>query len=111
MGAAVLVAAAAIALPVTTNIILSRLPELMQSPNALWQLGGLGLVMFAAFAVQAIPIYFVDYRGHVMGARIEAQVRRDLFEHCSRRCWGWQKGGPCWSSPIAYPRYGMQIVF
>ncbi len=84
MLAALLVAVAAVALPVTTNIILSRLPDLVQSPNALWQLGGLGLVMFAAFAVQAIAIYFVDYRGHVIGARIEAQVRRDLFEHCQR---------------------------
>lgn len=84
MLAAVVVAVAAIAVPVIANIILSHLTDLMRSSNALWQLVGLGLVMLAAFTVQAISSYIVDYQGHVMGARIEAQVRRDLFEHCQR---------------------------
>ncbi|MDV3253155.1 ABC transporter ATP-binding protein/permease [Devosia sp. BK] len=82
VGAAVLVAAAAIALPVTTNVIILRLPELLQSQDAFGQLAGFGAIMLAAFLVQILAVYFVDYKGHVMGARIEAQVRRDLFEHC-----------------------------
>ena len=82
MGAAVLVAGAAIALPVTTNLIISRVPDLLLAPDAFDQLLGLGTIMLAAFVVQTLAVYFVDYRGHVMGARIEAQVRRELFEHC-----------------------------
>nr|WP_223217257.1 ABC transporter ATP-binding protein [Rhizobium cauense] len=84
MSAAVLIAAAAIALPVTTNVIISRMPDLMRAPDMFAQLFSLGIVMLAAFVVQAIAIYFVDYKGHVMGARIEAQVRRELFEHCQK---------------------------
>lgn len=84
MSASVLVAAAAIALPVTTNVIISRMPELMRAPDMFAQLFSLGIFMLAAFVVQAIAIYFVDYKGHVMGARIEAQVRRELFEHCQK---------------------------
>lgn len=84
LGAAVLVAAAAIALPVTTSVIVSRLPELLSAPDAVSQLLTLGGVMLLAFVVQTLAVYFVDYKGHVMGARIEAQVRHDLFEHCQR---------------------------
>lgn len=84
MAAAILVAGAAIALPVTTNIIISRLPALLEAPDAIGQLLGLGGVMLLAFVIQTLAVYFVDYRGHVMGARIEAQVRRDLFEHCQK---------------------------
>ena len=81
---AVLVSLTALALPLIANHIVSRLPELASSPDAVGQLLGLGGVLLAIFAVQALATYFVDYRGHVMGARIEAQVRSELFEHCQK---------------------------
>lgn len=84
IGGAALVSATAIALPLLVNRIVARLPELTQAPDAVGQLLGLGAIMLAVFAVQAIATYFVDYRGHVMGARIEAQVRKELFEHCQK---------------------------
>jgi ATP-binding cassette subfamily B protein len=79
-----LVSVTAIALPVLANLIIARLPELAGMPDALWQLLGLGGFLLAVFAVQALATYFVDYRGHVMGARIEAQVRSELFAHCQK---------------------------
>ncbi|WP_338723480.1 ABC transporter ATP-binding protein [Devosia sp. XK-2] len=84
LASAVLVSVTAIALPVLANLIIARLPELAGTPDASWQLLGLGGFLLAVFAVQALATYFVDYRGHVMGARIEAQVRSELFAHCQK---------------------------
>ncbi|SMQ63707.1 ATP-binding cassette, subfamily B [Devosia lucknowensis] len=79
---AMLVAAAALALPLMTNLIVSRLADLRTAPDAIWQLLLIGGLMVGVFLVQALATYFVDYQGHAMGAKIEAQVRQDLFEHC-----------------------------
>lgn len=84
LACAVLVAATAIALPLCASLITTRLPELAQSEGAVNQILLLGGVMLAIWLVQALATYFVDYQGHVMGARIEADVRRELFEHCQK---------------------------
>ena len=81
---AVLVAATAVAMPLIANHIINRLPELAKAPDALQQILSLGVIMLGVFLVQALATYFVDYQGHAMGARIEAQVRRELFEHCQK---------------------------
>ena len=85
---AVLVSLTALALPLIANHIVKRLPELAGSSDAIGQLLVLGGVLLIIFAVQALATYFVDYRGHVMGARIEAQVRSELFEHCQKLSFG-----------------------
>lgn len=85
---AVFVAATAIALPLLANHIVGRLADLRSEPDALSQLLWLGAIMVGIFLVQALATYFVDYHGHAMGARIEAQVRRELFEHCQRLSFG-----------------------
>lgn len=84
LASAVLVAATAIALPLLANHIVTRLPDLAASPDATQQLLLIGGFMLFVFVVQALATYFVDYQGHVMGAKIEAQVRRELFEHCQK---------------------------
>ena len=84
LSAAVLVAGTAITLPLLANSIVSQLQHLQDAPDATWQLLAIGASMVAVFIVQAVATYFVDYRGHAMGAKIEAQVRRDLFEHCQK---------------------------
>lgn len=81
---AVLVAATAIALPLCAAYITSRLPELAQTDGALNQILLIGGVMLVIWLMQALATYFVDYQGHVMGARIEADVRKELFEHCQK---------------------------
>ena len=81
---AVSVAATAVAMPLIANHIVNRLPELAKAPDALQQILSLGAIMLGVFLVQALATYFVDYQGHAMGARIEAQVRRELFEHCQK---------------------------
>ncbi|MBX5147416.1 ABC transporter ATP-binding protein [Rhizobium lentis] len=81
---AVLVAGTAVALPLCANIVTSRLLALPDAPEAFAQILAMGGVMLAVLAVQIVAIFFVDYRGHVMGARIEATVRQELFEHCQK---------------------------
>lgn len=81
---AVLVAATAVAMPLIANHVITRLPDLAGAPDALRQILILGGAMLGVFLVQAFATYFVDYQGHVMGAKIEAQVRRELFEHCQK---------------------------
>ncbi|MBY4630508.1 ABC transporter ATP-binding protein [Rhizobium croatiense] len=81
---AILVAGTAVALPLCANIVTSRLLALPDAPQAFTQILVMGGVMLAVLAVQIAAIFFVDYRGHVMGARIEATVRQELFEHCQK---------------------------
>ncbi|TAY17353.1 ABC transporter ATP-binding protein [Rhizobium leguminosarum] len=81
---AILVAGTAVALPLCANVVTSRLLALPDAPQAFAQILAMGGVMLAVLAVQIIAIFFVDYRGHVMGARIEATVRQELFEHCQK---------------------------
>ncbi|WP_064691830.1 ABC transporter ATP-binding protein [Rhizobium aegyptiacum] len=81
---AILVAGTAVALPLCANIVTSRLLSLPDAPQAFAQILAMGGVMLAVLAVQIAAIFFVDYRGHVMGARIEATVRQELFEHCQK---------------------------
>ncbi|WEK06344.1 MAG: ABC transporter ATP-binding protein [Candidatus Devosia phytovorans] len=88
LACAILVAATAIALPLCAGYITTRLPELAQADNGLWQILIMGAVMLAVFLVQSLATYFVDYQGHVMGARIEADVRKELFEHCQKLSFG-----------------------
>ncbi|MBY3227134.1 ABC transporter ATP-binding protein [Rhizobium laguerreae] len=81
---AILVAGTAVALPLCANIVTSRLLALPDAPQAFAQILAMGGVMLAVLAIQIVAIFFVDYRGHVMGARIEATVRQELFEHCQK---------------------------
>ncbi|MBY2934459.1 ABC transporter ATP-binding protein [Rhizobium leguminosarum] len=81
---AILVAGTAVALPLCANIVTSRLLALPDIPQAFAQILTMGGVMLVVLAVQIVAIFFVDYRGHVMGARIEATVRQELFEHCQK---------------------------
>ncbi|MBA1348092.1 ABC transporter ATP-binding protein [Rhizobium sp. WYCCWR 11146] len=81
---AILVAGTAVALPLCANIVTSRLLALPDAPQAFGNILAMGGVMLAVLAVQIVAIFFVDYRGHVMGARIEATVRQELFEHCQK---------------------------
>ena len=38
-------------------------------------------ILLAAYALRAGMNYVVTYKGHMMGVRIEADIRRDLFHH------------------------------
>lgn len=43
---------------------------------------GLGLLVLVA--LQAMCMYFYDYQGHYLGAKIERDMRANLFSHCEK---------------------------
>ncbi len=81
---AILVAGTAVALPLCANYVTRYLLTLSDTPQAFSAILVIGAAMLAILAIQSVAIFFVDYQGHVMGARIEAAVRQELFEHCQK---------------------------
>jgi ATP-binding cassette, subfamily B, bacterial len=78
---AIVISAAALMLPVLANVITKNLLAKAGSPGQLDKIYALGAVMFALVAVQTLCTLVVDYQGHVMGAKMERDMRRELFEH------------------------------
>ncbi len=77
MLASLLVSLIGIVYPIVTRTMLNDL-----IPNKNYQMiviAGLGLL--ALYAVRMGLNYFIQYQGHMMGVRIQAQMRRDMFNH------------------------------
>ena len=45
---------------------------------------GVGELLLGLVLVQALCSYFMDYQGHAIGARMERDMRAQLFAHCQR---------------------------
>ncbi|MFZ5720554.1 MAG: ABC transporter ATP-binding protein [Pseudomonadota bacterium] len=82
LACAILVAATALALPLCANFVTRQFTELGATPEALARIWAAGGFMLGLLAVQALCILFVDYQGHVMGAKMEAELRAQVFAHC-----------------------------
>ncbi len=87
LACAVGVSGVALALPlcaryITQNVLAGG------STDALGEIGRVGLLMLALVAVQAACELFVDDQGHRMGALMESDMRRDLFEHLQKLSFG-----------------------
>jgi ATP-binding cassette subfamily B protein len=80
MACGVIVAAAALALPLCARYITNLVLE-QSGPDVLAQIYGMGAIMVALVAVHTACNFFVDYQGHGMGARMERDIRQELFEH------------------------------
>ena len=81
---AVVISAAALLLPVCANFITKNLLGSAGVPGAIDKIYWLGAVMLALVGIQTVCTLFVDYQGHVMGAKMERDMRRELFEHYQR---------------------------
>ena len=82
MACAFLVAAIDLAFPMLTQYILHTLLPKMQIDPALlraflWLLGGALL----AYVIRAGLMFIINYWGHLLGIRMEADIRRDIFSH------------------------------
>ncbi|WP_240420114.1 ABC transporter ATP-binding protein [Paenibacillus periandrae] len=60
---------------ITKNILAGDLS------SALGKVYGIGGLMIVLVAIQNIGNYFVDYKGHEVGARMESDMRSELFAH------------------------------
>ncbi len=54
------------------------------NPDAARQILLVGALMLGLVALYAVCNYFVDFQGHMMGSRMEADMRRDLFAHLQK---------------------------
>ena len=81
---ALVVSLTALFLPLCANHITKRLVALDDVPDALSQIYVMGAIMLGLLAIQALSTLFVDYQGHVMGAKMESALRKEVFEHCQK---------------------------
>ena len=43
-----------------------------------------GLIVLALYILRMLLRYFVQYYGHIIGVKMQAQMRRDLFDHLQK---------------------------
>ena len=52
-----------------------------ETKQILAALGPIAAVLFVAYVLQTLCKYYVTYAGHMMGARMERDMRKELFDH------------------------------
>ena len=78
--ASIIAAMLGVMYPIITRWVLN---DLIVNPK--WSLiiaAGLGLLFL--YLIRALLNYFVQYKGHVMGVRMQAQMRSDMFSHLEK---------------------------
>ena len=80
LACAAVVSAITLILPLCARHITKNILE-SNAPDALNQIAATGALMVALIVLYALCNSFVDYRGHMMGALIERDMRSELFEH------------------------------
>lgn len=73
-------AAVALVIPLVVRYVTSTVIY-MDKANAQNMLGKLGILMVLLVLVQWYSNYYISYYGHVMGARIEYDMRAEIFDH------------------------------
>ena len=77
MGASLLVSVIAVIYPMITRWMLNDL-----IPNRqLRMVAAAGALLLGLYFVRMLLNYFIQYQGHMMGTKMQAQMRRDLFSH------------------------------
>ena len=87
MACAFVVSGSALLLPLCANYITKSILA-NNAPNPLGQIYGMGALMLLLLLVHTLCNMFVDYQGHVMGARMESDMRRELFDHYQKLSFG-----------------------
>lgn len=63
---------------ITKNVLEGNAAEMLS------QIYGMGALMVGLVAIHSLCTWFVDYRGHSMGAMMERDMRQELFDHYQR---------------------------
>ncbi len=87
IGCAFIVSATTLLLPLCARYITKNVLE-GGAPNAIDQIHAMGALMLLLLLIHIACNMFVDYQGHMMGARMESDVRRELFEHYQKLSFG-----------------------
>lgn len=65
-------------------IVVNRVIDVILPEQNLKYLVWAGIGLFALYSIKYILNYIVDYWGHVLGIRIEYDMRKDLFNHINK---------------------------
>ncbi len=80
MGASLLISVIGMVYPIVTNKMLNEyIPEKMYSTIVI-----AGIIVLALYALRMGLRYFVDYYGHIIGVKMQSQMRKDLFRHLQK---------------------------
>ncbi len=77
MVASLLISAIGMVYPIITNLMLNTL--IPEKKYNLIIVAGLGVLTL--YVIRMLLRYFVQYYGHLIGTRMQAQMRRDMFKH------------------------------
>lgn len=77
---AIVGAAITLIIPLIVKYITGTVIKMVPS-EAFQKILQLGLIMIVMVVVEFICNYFIAYYGHVMGAKIESNMRREIFHH------------------------------
>ncbi len=80
MLASLLVALLAIVYPVVTRTMLNDFIPNQQYRMIVWA----GLLLLLIYVIRMLLQFFIQYQGHMMGVRMQAQMRSDMFRHLER---------------------------
>jgi len=87
LACAFVVAGIALLLPLGARYITNTILE-SNAPNALNQIYTVGAIMFVLVLIYTLCNSFVDYQGHMMGAKMERDMRQELFDHYQKLSFG-----------------------
>ncbi len=80
MLASLLISAIGLVYPIVTNNMLN-----IYIPNKQYRTIVIaGIIVLGLYLIRMLLRYFVQYYGHIIGVRIQAQMRRDLFAHLEK---------------------------
>jgi len=80
MLASLLISLIGMVYPIITNKMLNvYIPEKMYSTIVIS-----GVIVLALYVVRMLLRYFVQYYGHIIGVKMQSQMRKDLFSHLQR---------------------------
>ena len=80
MLASLMVALLAVVYPMVTRTMLNELIPNHRYRDIIWA----GLILLAIYVIRMLLQYFIQYQGHVMGVKMQAQMRSDMFRHLEK---------------------------
>lgn len=87
MASAFVVSAVSLLFPLVINYITKNILE-SGSPNVINDIYTMGAVLLGLVVLHTVCNIFVDYRGHMMGAKMESDMRTELFDHYQKLSFG-----------------------
>lgn len=81
LACSLMAAAIGLILPLGAGYITDKVLTGFPAPGKILQVGA---VLLALVLIRAWCSYFMDYQGHAMGARMERDMRAQLFAHCQK---------------------------